>query len=170
VKNIYLIGMMGSGKTSTARELAKLHRNFSAVDFDELIQKETGKTISQIFKEHGQDAFREFEGKVLDKVVESSSPVIASTGGGIVITPRYVELMQSHGTLIYLKTSFPVLWERVKHSKARPLLQTDSPEETFLSIFKDRTPIYETIANYIVETDGKTPAEVAKEISERFFK
>lgn len=170
MKNVYLIGMMGSGKTSTAREFAKLHSDFSVLDLDQLIEEETGKSINQIFEERGEAAFRELEGKILGRVVNDSGPVIASTGGGIVLVSQNADLMRSRGTVIYLKTSFPVLWERVKHSKTRPLLKSDKPEETFRAIFEARVPFYEQIAHHTVVTDGKTPAEVAREINERFFK
>ncbi len=167
MSNIFLIGMMGSGKTTTARELAKL-QNLPAIDLDELIQNKTGKTINQIFAEQGEAAFRNLEHKFLDEIKNNSDlrlqHVVTSTGGGTVLTPANQNLMKLSGKIIYLKTSFSVLWERVKRSQTRPLLKTENPEQALQEIFKTRIPIYEKIANYTVDTDGKTPKQVAEEI------
>ena len=168
---IYFVGMMGSGKTTTAKELAKLRglSDSAIVDLDKLIEEKEQKSINQIFSERGEDVFRGLETEVLRAVSNNSIHVMISTGGGAVLSRTNIDLMR-RGKIIYLKTSFNVLWQRVKNSKTRPLIQGDMPEEKFRSIFDERTPVYEKIANYTVVTDGKTPGEVAKEINEKFFK
>lgn len=167
MNNIFFIGMMGSGKTTTAKEFAKL-RGLKAVDLDQLIEEEAHQSINEIFEKHGESAFREFEKTVLKRVAGNRNQVVA-TGGGIVLLADNIELMRSAGTVIYLKTAFSVLWDRVKHSKSRPLLKASSPQEVFRSLFDARTPLYEVTAHHSVVTDYKTPREVANEINKILF-
>ena len=159
---------MGSGKTTTACELAKL-RGIKQTDLDELLQDFSKKSINQIFSEDGEAAFRELEKTILKRVITGKNQVIA-TGGGIVLSPENIQQMRGSGTVIYLKTSFPALWQRVKNSKERPLLKSKSPEALFHSIFDERTPLYESASHHCVITDSKTPKQVAIEINETFFK
>ena len=169
--DVFLIGMMGSGKTTTARELAKL-TGFQAKDLDALIVERAGKTINEIFSEDGEAAFRELEKEVLKDTVASNQKTgsIFGTSGGIVLAHENIRLMRDNGALVYLKTSFPVLWERVKNSKDRPLLRAGDPQAALRAIFMERTPLYESAAGHSVVTDYKTPREVAREIYEKFLK
>lgn len=162
-QNIYLIGMMGSGKTTTARELARM-RGMDQRDLDEVIQQVSKKTISQIFAENGEPEFRLLEEDVLNQVSKDSNQVVA-TGGGVILSLENTEQMKKTGTVIYLKTSFETLWNRVKHSKNRPLLKAESPEKLFKSIFEARKELYKNAANHVVVTDGKSPVQVAQEIN-----
>lgn len=165
MNNIFLIGMMGSGKTTSAREIARL-RGFKAVDLDVLIEDAAQKTVNDIFAQDGEPAFRMFEKEMLRKAAQGSAQVIA-TGGGIVLAPENIQLMRESGTVIYLKTSFAALWERVKDSTDRPLLKVKSPQIVFRQIFDFRTPLYERAAHHVVATDGKTTISVAREIDEK---
>lgn len=167
MKNVYLIGMMGSGKTTTASELAKL-LGMQAVDLDELICEEAGKSVNDIFQDDGEPAFRALETKVLEDVASRSGQIVG-TGGGVVISPKNVRRMRETGILIYLKTDLNVLWERIKHKKDRPLLKSDSPQETLQALLKVRSPLYEQASAIIVMTDGKTPKQVAEDIHRRHF-
>ncbi len=168
MENIYLIGMMGSGKSTTAVELAKFLKSKTA-DIDDLIVKAAKKSINQIFQEDGEPAFRDLESKLLGETSQKKAQVVA-TGGGVVLKPKNVEQMQDSGTVIYLKTSFSILWERVQHNQNRPLLRGDSPEAALKQIFEERTPLYEKAAQHVFLTDQKTPKQVAQEIFERLFK
>jgi len=165
--NIYLIGMMGSGKSTTAVELAKFLK-LKAVDIDDLIVKNAKKSISQIFKEDGEPVFRKLEGEWLRKVCKEKGQVVA-TGGGVILSPKNIQHMRDSGTIVYLRASFPVLWNRVKHNQDRPLLKGSSPEEALKEIFEERSSLYENAAHHVFLTDQKTPKQVAKEIFEGLF-
>ncbi len=167
MKNVYLIGMMGSGKTTTGRALAKL-LSIPFVDLDEKIVEKAGRSINEIFKTKGEHYFRELEMEVLIKVSSSSNQVIA-TGGGIVISPANRMTMKTTGLVIYLKTSVDVLWERVKEKKDRPLLATQNPKQTFLELFQSRTPLYMEISDKFFLTDKKASEAVAQEIFQGCF-
>ena len=160
--NIFLIGMMGSGKSTTARELAAI-RGLRFVDLDACIEESRGKSINQIFSEDGERFFRELEKRSLNGALKQSSQVVA-TGGGVVLDRSNVDAMRGSGKVVYLKTDFSVLWERVKDSKTRPLLKADSPQALFRALFDARTPLYEQACHYSVLTDRKTPREVAVDI------
>src|SRR3989338_8170656 len=138
--NIYLTGMMGSGKSVTGKRLAlKLGHTF--LDLDALIQKKSGKTITQIFSEKGEDFFRNLEAQALKEASQSELKVVA-TGGGTVLRAANVDLMKATGKIIYLDTSVETLWDRVKDNKDRPLLRGGQPQEKLLEIYAYRRPIY----------------------------
>jgi shikimate kinase len=167
MKNIYLIGMMGSGKTTTGQALAKLFA-LKFVDVDDLIVERAHQSINDIFKKQGEPYFRKLESEILHEVSMRSSQV-ASTGGGIVLMPENVEQMKKTGTVIYLKTSLEVLWERVKDKTDRPLLKTRKPQKTLADLLRDRSFLYEAAQNKTFLTDQKTPEEVATEIYKTCF-
>lgn len=168
MENVYLVGMMGSGKSTTAVELAKFLKS-KATDVDELIIKNANKSINQIFKEDGEAKFRATESKILEQVTASPGQIVA-TGGGVVLKQDNIDRMRSTGTVIYLNASFPVLWQRVKHNQDRPLLRGSSPEEALKEIYEERVPLYQKCAHHVFLTDQKTPKQVAQEIFERLFK
>ena len=167
MKNVYLIGMMGSGKTTTGRVLAKL-LSIPLVDLDELIVQKAGHSINDIFKTEGESYFRNLETEILKQVSNSSDQVVA-TGGGIVIDPENRNRLKTTGLVIYLKTNTNVLWERVKSKKDRPLLATSDPKQTFLELFQSRSPLYVENSQMVFATDYKTPEAVAEEIYEVCF-
>ena len=167
MKNVYLIGMMGSGKTTTGRALAKL-LSVPFVDLDDQIVQKAGCSINEIFKRKGEHYFRDLETELLKNVSGSSDQVIA-TGGGIVIDPENRTKLKSTGLVVYLKTSADVLWERVKEKKDRPLLATSNPKQTFFELFQFRTPLYVESSEKFFLTDRKTPETVAQEIYKACF-
>lgn len=167
MKNVYLIGMMGSGKTTTGRALAKL-LSIPFVDLDDRIVQKAGRSINEIFKDQGERYFRDLETEALKNVSKSSNQIVA-TGGGIVINPENRTRLKETGLVIYLKTSTDVLWERVKEKKDRPLLATSNPKQTFLELFQSRTPLYVENSQKSFLTDHKTPEAVAKEIYQVCF-
>lgn len=165
--NIFLIGMMGSGKTTTAKELSKLcQRNL--VDLDRVLEELSKRSINDIFSNLGESVFRTMEAKALLEASRANNQVIA-TGGGVVLSAQNIERMRESGRIIYLKTSLPVLWSRVRHSKTRPLLQSESPETALKNLYDRRTPLYESAASVVVVTDGKTPRQVAEELYRILF-
>ena len=165
--NVYLIGMMGSGKTTTGRALAKL-LNMSFVDLDERIVERAGKSINEIFKTDGELYFRKLESDVLKEVTQETGRVVA-TGGGIVLDPKNAEILKEARPMIFLKADLETLWERVKTKRDRPLLQGTDPKKTLASLLAVREPLYQAVANMTYFTDRKTPDEVANEIFETYF-
>src|SRR3989338_3012234 len=158
MNNIYLIGMMGSGKTSTGKALARMLRA-QFVDLDDALMRYFGKTITQIFEEDGEAAFRHVESEQLKFAAHKHHHVVA-TGGGVVIQPQNIQWMKTTGTVIYLKTDLKHLWKRVQNSKDRPLLKVVSAEERLNEIHHGRTSLYEQTADFTVLTDAKKPEAV----------
>jgi shikimate kinase len=149
-KNIFLVGLMGAGKTTVGRMLAKrLDKEF--IDSDQEIEKRCGVKIPTIFEMEGEEGFRKREAKVIDDLTQESN-IILATGGGSVLLPENREHLQQRGIVIYLRATPNELWLRTRHDKGRPLLNTPNPQKTLEDLFAIRDPIYSAMANYIVET------------------
>jgi shikimate kinase/3-dehydroquinate synthase len=153
MRNIFLIGPMGSGKTAVGRQLAKT-LNLAFHDSDAEIEQRTGVNIPYIFEREGEAGFRERESEAIDALTQLHSVVIA-TGGGAVIAPGNREHLSQRGCVVYLKTSVAQQLERTKHSKQRPLLNTVDPEARLRTLLEQRAPLYESIADITVPTDGQ---------------
>ncbi len=169
---ISLIGFMGSGKSSVGKLLACLYRdrpdNFC--DLDIRIEEVAGKRIPDIFREEGEEGFRQRETACLEELFRQEEPrggtFILSLGGGSPL--RNSTLIRAHSRCVYLKASAETLAENLRCSATkRPLLATtegQSQEERIAGLLAEREAIYEATAHCIIDTDGKTPAEVAEEI------
>jgi len=154
--NIFLVGMMGSGKTTIGKLLARqLGKTF--VDCDEEIQKRTGVTITHIFDVEGEDGFRRRESAVIHELVQLDNIVLA-TGGGVVLSEANRADLACNGLVVYLKGSVHDLWQRTRHDRSRPLLQTDDPLARLKDLHKQRDPLYAGLADLIV-TSGKQSAQ-----------
>ena len=161
-RNIFLIGPMGSGKTAVGRQLARLlHLDF--YDSDAEIEPRTGVDIPYIFEKEGEAGFRERECEVIDALTQLRGVVVA-TGGGAVLRPENRERLVQRGCVVYLHTSVEQQLERTRHSRHRPLLNTPDPEGTLRELMAHRLPLYRSIANITVETDGRQVRAVADEI------
>ena len=160
--NIYLIGMMGSGKSVTGKALADMMK-LKFVDLDSVLAEKTGSSISEIFESKGETHFRNLEAQILDKTVSQENHAVIATGGGIVVRPENVRIMKETGRVVYLKTGMECLKERLGKGPGRPLLKGD-PQKNLLEIFEKRKILYEQTADASVETDHKTAEAVAKEI------
>ncbi|WP_457679490.1 shikimate kinase [Thermovibrio sp.] len=163
MKKLVLIGFMGSGK-STIGELLSRKTGFKFLDLDWEIVKREGKEIAQIFKERGEKAFRKVEREVLKELLERKENLIIATGGG---TPAYennIELINSKGTSIFLKTDFETLWKRISNDEKRPLVKLG--KEKVKELYLKRLSFYER-AELKVECEGKGPEEVAREITSK---
>lgn len=155
--NIVLVGMMGAGKTTVGRMLAKqLGKTF--VDSDEEIQKRTGVKISHIFDVEGEEGFRQRESAVLQDLVRLDNIVLA-TGGGAVLRPENREVLRQNGLVIYLKSGVHDLWQRTRHDHNRPLLQTANPRAKLQELFDQRDPIYTAAADHVIHT-GRQSVQV----------
>jgi len=161
-RNIFLIGPMGSGKTAVGRQLARqLHLDF--YDSDVEIERRTGVDIPYIFEKEGESGFREREREVIELLTEFDSVVIA-TGGGAILLPQNRTCLASRGRVVYLKTSIEQQLERTRQSRQRPLLYTADPETRLQELMQHRAPLYESLANYTVATDGRQVRAVVDEI------
>ncbi|WP_265822031.1 shikimate kinase [Geovibrio ferrireducens] len=160
-KNIYLIGFMGTGKSTVGRLLAdRLGMEFC--DTDAMVEKRAGKTITEIFEDLDEDAFRVMETEIL-KEITGKGNLVVSTGGGIVVTKGNMEIMRSAGKLITLMASPEQIFERIKDDRGRPLLNVDSPLDEIKRLIYDRAPFYIN-TDYIVETTELSPEDAAEEI------
>ena len=161
-KNIFIIGSMGSGKTSIGKMLAK-NNNLSFLDTDHEIIRSCGHSIPDIFKEFGEEHFRSLETEQLKKMNAIENHVI-STGGGIILRDNNNKLMQNLGIIIFLDINIDSQVDRVKNRKNRPLLNNKNLKDNLLSLKKIRDPIYKKISNYIIDVSGKERDQVINEI------
>lgn len=147
---------MGSGKTTIGRTLAR-HLGKAFVDSDEEIQKRTGVTIPHIFDIEGEAGFRQRESAAIRDLLERDNMVLA-TGGGAVLAEQSRELMQQNGIVIYLKANVHDLWQRTRHDRNRPLLQTADPHAKLTELFLQRDPLYRLVADIVMQS-GKQSAQ-----------
>lgn len=148
--NIFLIGLMGAGKTTIGRALARrLNKRF--VDSDHEIEARTGVSIPLIFEIEGEASFRQRESEVI-RDLTGQSDIVLATGGGAVLKPENRECLKSRGTVIYLRASVNNILQRTSHDKNRPLLQTADPRQRLEQLAREREPLYLELADFIVET------------------
>lgn len=165
-KNVILTGMMGSGKTSVGLELAKI-LECDFFDLDEIIEKKYGK-ITQIFKDKGENYFREIETSEL-KNFKNNGAFVLSTGGGAVLKEENLEILRSLGEVFYLSANAQTIYNRVKEQTQRPLLNTKDPKKTIEDILSSRLEKYEKSGEKIV-TDNKNIEQIAREIYEKVMR
>ena len=163
--NLILCGMMGAGKTTIGVKIAELTGR-RWYDTDGMIADKYGK-IADIFEYYGEPHFRKLETETVRELSLRDNLVI-STGGGLVLKTENNALLKENGKIVFLRASLETLAKRLKVDGSRPLLQTSS--ETFRDrlekLMRERVPVYEHVADYIVDVDGKTPEEIAVEIIE----
>ena len=154
----YLIGMMGSGKSSVGKLLAnKLH--FSNIDIDKEIEKDEKLSIKEIFEKKGENYFREIESKYL---LGKRNSAVVSCGGGIILNKKNREFLRTNGYTIYLKSSIPTLEKRLLNKSSRPLLNNDNLKETLINIYSKRKTLYTSAANTTIITDRRSVKEVCE--------
>ncbi|CAH1385585.1 shikimate kinase [Candidatus Nitrotoga sp. M5] len=154
--NIFLVGMMGAGKTTIGKLLAQqLGKVF--VDSDEEIQQRSGVTIPHIFDVEGEAGFRQREASVIQDLVLLDNIVLA-TGGGAVLNEENRVALCCNGIVLYLKSTINDLWHRTRHDRNRPLLQTADPRARLKSMYEQRDPLYAEVANLVMPT-GKQSAQ-----------
>ncbi len=158
-----LIGPPGAGKSSVARQLGRM-LDCPVVDTDSVIEKKSGKTISEIFVEDGEAKFREIEREVVLDEIKNNESVLALGGGSVLNAEVAQSLRDNSVPVIYLEVSISQAAPRVGFNKDRPLL-TMNPRQQWLALMEVRRPIYEGLASFKVNTDNRKPAEVAAEIA-----
>jgi shikimate kinase len=159
VRNLVLVGFMGSGKSSVGRELAR-RWGFRFIDTDTAIRQKYQKSIPEIFASFGEPFFRDEENQTLQELQKTERAVIA-TGGGIVLQARNHPLLRTLGVVVWLTANEEVIWERVSRNQNRPLLRTEDPRATISDLMSTRYPLYDALADITVETSGLTHQEVA---------
>ena len=165
-RNIFLIGMMGSGKSQTGPVLAKMI-NYAFVDTDDVIEKASKQSISSIFEKDGEKVFRDVEKKVLKEISQHHSLVIA-TGGGLVTVPENWGILHQ-GIVIWLDLDLKRSIKRLESDKKkRPLLIGDDLAENFSQIYESRKPVY-LESDLRIEVEDQSPNEVATMIAERLL-
>ncbi len=148
-KKIFLIGPMGAGKTSIGKSLA-LVTQLPFIDIDEEIVRTCNKDIPSIFADEGEKVFRRIESETLQKY--SSYEAVIATGGGIVVTPRNLEIMKDNGVVVYLYADVDTQYLRTSHDENRPMLKVDDKKQRLSSLFSVRQPLYESIMTFSVDT------------------
>lgn len=161
-KNIFLIGFMGCGKSTIARQLAK---NLSAdiVEMDETIEAEAGMSINEIFEVYGETYFRDLESQLIGRITLSGG-VIVSCGGGAILRQENVDTMRKNGQIIYLSATPETIYERVRFSTNRPLLNGNMNVNYITSLMEKRLPLYKSAADKTIFVDMKNIEEITKEI------
>jgi shikimate kinase len=164
MKNIILIGFMGSGKTTIGRSIAK-KSGLKYVDLDRMIVKEAGMSVKKIFALRGEKAFRDIESKVVAKASRLKGAVVA-TGGGVINRPVNIGRLKKAGFVVYLKTSFDEIVRRIKDRDDRPLF--DVNDLTSVSkLYDKRAPVYRCAAAFTVNTEKDTVSGIAEKIIKR---
>lgn len=161
-KNIYLIGFMGAGKSTIARALCKEY-GLQQMEMDAQIEQEEKMKISEIFEKKGEEYFRFKETALLERCTKMKNLVV-SCGGGAAMRECNVKEMKKNGKIVLLSVTPETVYERVKNSHDRPLLEGNMNVEYIRELLEVRRPKYEKAADIIVKTDGKTAKEIAKEI------
>lgn len=169
---VLLVGMMGAGKTTVGRMLAdRLDRRY--VDSDEEVEAATGRTVRELFEEGGEKAFRPLESAALATAVHTGQPVVVGVAGGAVLDPANRALLRRSGTVVWLRATPETLAARIAHQVGtgsggarrdhRPLLEHD-PEGALRHLAASRRPLYEEVADLVVDVDGVSPADVVERV------
>ena len=160
-ENIYLVGFMGTGKSTVGKIVAdRLGREF--IEMDQLIEKIDGLKITDIFAQKGEKYFRKLEKKVLRDISDKFGRIV-SCGGGIMINKDNVGMLKASGKIICLEASPSVIYARTKNYSERPLLNTADPQKKILELLELRKPFYKQ-ANFFVDTNNLMPDEIAGKI------
>jgi shikimate kinase len=160
--NIFLVGMMGAGKTTLGKALAeRLRRDF--IDTDRILIERTGVPVATIFEIEGEEGFRRRESAVLAELADRAPSVIA-TGGGVVLAEANRRFMRESGTVVYLRARLESLWERTRHDASRPLLATPDPRARLAELLEEREPLYREAAHVVVDTGSQSASTLVNRV------
>lgn len=165
-ENIYLIGLMGAGKTTIGRQLARTLK-LPFYDSDKAIEESTGVDIPTIFEFEGEEGFRDREQKMLQQLTKMDGIVLA-TGGGAILREENRQLLKENGFIVYLQCSVDRILERTRRDTQRPLLNTAEPRERIESLFAQREPLYLACADYKIDTGVLQSKVVVNHILEEY--
>ncbi|HET7488244.1 MAG TPA: shikimate kinase [Acidimicrobiales bacterium] len=161
-RRILLVGMMGSGKSTVGRALAR-RLGYPYLDSDEQVIRRTGLTVPELFAERGESAFRAEEKRALAEAVTSDGPVVVSVAGGAVLDPDNRHRLHQGGTVVWLRAGLPTLTARVGTGEGRPLLG-EHPAAAMALLYARRRPLYAALADVVVDVDHRTPQQVVEKI------
>lgn len=165
-ENIYLIGLMGAGKTTVGRHLAKaLQRSF--YDSDKAIEDQTGVNIATIFEYEGEEGFRIREQKMIQELTQLNGIVLA-TGGGVILQALNRQELKSKGFVVYLQCSVDKILQRTKRTIRRPLLHTDEPRKKIEALLSEREAFYLSCADFKIETSTIQSKMVVEKILQEY--
>ena len=156
--NLYLVGFMGTGKSTVGRQVAR-QLGFRFLDSDHEIERVQGKPVSRIFAEDGEPRFRELERKFIEDGHPASRCVIAC-GGGLVVPPGMLELLRSRGIVICMHAPIETILQRTMHTNHRPLLQVEDRGQRLRELFAQREEIYRRTGTMVL-TDSRPLREIA---------
>lgn len=162
MKNVVLVGFMGTGKSAIGRVVAKLLK-YQFVDTDQMVEEVTGLTISQIFKKYGEIRFRSEELLAAKKLADKQNLVIA-TGGGMPINPQIVEILKKNGVFVLLTTDPEIILKRVSRKNTRPLLAKGKTLDSINKLIAERSESYAGCADITIDTSGKDIEDSAQQI------
>jgi shikimate kinase len=165
IQNIALIGFMGTGKSSVG-QLVAAHLHFTFLDTDHVIEARAGKSISDIFAQQGEPAFRELEKKIVGELMTRRKTVI-STGGGLPANPDNLASLKTHSLVVCLWASPEKIWERVRSQTHRPLLKESDPLAKIRSLLEERAPYYRQ-ADVLLNTELRSLKDVAQQVIHQF--
>jgi shikimate kinase len=158
--NIFLVGLMGAGKTTVGRLLGK-HYDCAFYDSDHEIEARTGVKIPVIFEIEGEAGFRKREENAIAEL-SALSGIVLATGGGAVLSAANRDNLRKNGVVIYLRGTPEHLYERTRHDRNRPLLQTGNPLATLRELYKQRDPLYREVADVMVDTGRQNVASMIR--------
>ena len=161
--NVFLVGLMGAGKTSVGRALAR-HLGKAFSDTDQEIERLTGVRISVIFDIEGEAGFRVRESKVLEDLTQRSN-IVLSTGGGIVLSEHNRRLLTERGNVVYLRAAVADLAMRTRSDKNRPLLRNGDPLAVLQALYEQRDPLYREVADLIVDTGSQSVGVLVRKLA-----
>ena len=160
--NIFFVGLMGAGKTTIGKLLAKkLKKTF--YDTDHEIEKKLGVKVSVIFELEGEEGFRKRETQMIDELT-SKKNIILATGGGAILSEENRLFLKERGKVIYLNAKPQHLAKRMASDKDRPLLQQGNIEDTLMRLYKERHPLYLSVASFVVETGQQKTQTIINKI------
>jgi len=160
-----LVGLPGTGKSTTGRRLAKILA-VPFVDSDDLVEAAQGKPVTEIFAERGEAGFREVEASAVRHALTGFDGILSLGGGAVTTESTRTALAESRVEVVLLRATLQTLADRVGDARTRPLLVSD-PQARLTSLAAEREPLYTAIATLTVDTDGRTPGQVAAQIAAR---
>ncbi|MGC8626858.1 MAG: shikimate kinase [Acidimicrobiales bacterium] len=161
-RRLLLVGMMGSGK-STVAALAGARLGWPVVDTDSLVEAEVGTSVAEVFARQGEAEFRARESRAIAQLANGPEPAVVSVGGGAVLSAANRSLLRRAGTVVWLRARPETLAERVGDGTGRPLL-AGTPREAIERLVAEREPLYQEVADMVVDVDGLSPEQVVDKV------
>lgn len=167
-RNLILVGMMGAGKTTIGRSLAR-RLDMKFVDLDHEIEERTGVPIAVIFDIEGETGFRERESQILSEIA-AAGPVVLATGGGAVLNAENRKTLAAKGYVAYLHAPPQLLYERTRHDRKRPLLQVADPLAKLTELVSVRDPLYREVADCVIDVSQDGVTQVIHRLEQEYLK